>query len=211
MGNDSIPFPKEVEHLGVPVIAAQWPAMMKDDGLRGLGAPVLVENRHAVIRGNRAHLVLLGSPLLPSTIFHPVSSGVIVPLRSRARSRGTRGRAFFGRSCETASADGSAKPVSGGGEEHARAAGLAPDPLVAGTGLSPVVVARIQLLVVDPELAVQQIQLFDPGMGVRRIGGPRREAYEHADAVFVGIRREQLEGEAGRGFFPLRFSPWQGH
>src|SRR5512145_2312139 len=56
MSNDSIPLPEEVEQLGVRVIGAQWPAMMEGDGLRVLGAPVLVEYRHPILRGNRAHL-----------------------------------------------------------------------------------------------------------------------------------------------------------
>ena len=34
MSNDAIPFPDEVEHLCVPVVGAQRPAMMEDDGLR---------------------------------------------------------------------------------------------------------------------------------------------------------------------------------
>src|SRR5262245_15354483 len=59
MRNDSIPLPEEVEHLGVPVIGAQRPAMVEDDGLRVLGAPVLVENRDPILRGDRAHLCLL--------------------------------------------------------------------------------------------------------------------------------------------------------
>ena len=42
MGNDAIPLLHEVEHLGVPVVGAQRPAMMEDEGLRVLGAPVLV-------------------------------------------------------------------------------------------------------------------------------------------------------------------------
>src|SRR4029450_2629498 len=61
MSNDSIPLPEEVEHLGVPVIGAQWPAMMEDDGWRVLGAPVLVEDRYPILRGNRAHSNLLSS------------------------------------------------------------------------------------------------------------------------------------------------------
>src|SRR5262249_58454457 len=61
MSDDSIPLPEEVEHLSVPVIGAQWPAMMEDEGLRVLGAPVFVEDCHAVLRGNRAHLNLLSS------------------------------------------------------------------------------------------------------------------------------------------------------
>src|SRR4029450_2977387 len=67
----------------------------------------------------------------------------------------------------------SVKDVSGRGEENARTAGLAPDTLIDGVGLPPVVVPRIELLVVDHQLAVQQIQLFDTGMTMRRIVGPR--------------------------------------
>src|SRR5262245_44719477 len=55
MSHDSIPLPEEVEHLGVPVVRAQWPAMMEDEGLRVLGAPVLVNDRHPILRGDRAH------------------------------------------------------------------------------------------------------------------------------------------------------------
>src|SRR5262245_22399032 len=59
VSDDSIPLFEEVEHLGVPVIGAQWPAMMEHDGLRPLGAPVLVEDRDSVLRGDRVHRVLL--------------------------------------------------------------------------------------------------------------------------------------------------------
>src|SRR5207302_11448595 len=56
MSNDAIPPLHEVEHLGVPVVGAQWPAMMEDDGLRVLGAPVLVVDRRAVLHRNHVHL-----------------------------------------------------------------------------------------------------------------------------------------------------------
>src|SRR5262245_47383376 len=59
VSDDSIPLPEEVEHLGVPVIGAQWPAVMEHDGLRLLGAPVLVEDRDSVLRGDGVHRVLL--------------------------------------------------------------------------------------------------------------------------------------------------------
>src|SRR5262245_38554677 len=59
MSDDSISLPEQVEHLGVPVVGAQWPTMMEDDGLRVLWTPVLVENFHSVLGGNRAHLTLL--------------------------------------------------------------------------------------------------------------------------------------------------------
>src|SRR5688572_31775792 len=56
MGDDAIPPFHEVEHLEVPVVGAQWPAMMEDDGLRVFGAPVLVIDRRAVLECNHVHL-----------------------------------------------------------------------------------------------------------------------------------------------------------
>src|SRR4029453_2318445 len=99
----------------------------------------------------------------------------------------------------------SAKDVSARGEEDARTAGLAPHTLIDGAGLPPVVVPGIELLVVDHQLAVQQIQLFDAGMTMGRILGSRRELHEHADAAFLGIRGEELAGDARRHVFPFRF------
>src|SRR5678815_2868297 len=94
MGDDSISLPDEVEHLGVPVIGAQWPAMMEDDGLRVLGSPVLVEDRHPVLRGHRAHSCLLklwyvlrsATPDPPSQTHVTVSADVLAGdlLASRA-------------------------------------------------------------------------------------------------------------------------------
>ena len=55
VGDDAIPLVQEEEHLGIPIVAAQWPAMMEHDGLRALRTPVLVENRRPVVRGNRRH------------------------------------------------------------------------------------------------------------------------------------------------------------
>ena len=42
-------------------------------------------------------------------------------------------------------------------------------------------------------------------MAMRRIRSPRGESYQHADAVFLGVRREQFAGDASRYFLPLRF------
>jgi hypothetical protein len=108
----------------------------------------------------------------------------------------------------TKTAQKSAQDVSGRGEENAGAAGLAPDTLIGGTGLRPVIVPGIELLVINHQLAVKEIQLFDSGVAVRRIRGSRREPYEQADAVFLCIRREQFVGEAGRRFFPVRLGSW---
>jgi hypothetical protein len=70
------------------------------------------------------------------------------------------------------------KHVSGGGEENARAPGLAPDTLIGAASLRPVVVTWIELLLVDPQFSVQEIQLLDSPMAVRRIVGSRRETHE---------------------------------
>ena len=35
VGNDAIPLSQEVEHLGIPVVTAQWPAMMEHDAMIG--------------------------------------------------------------------------------------------------------------------------------------------------------------------------------
>src|SRR5262245_62944198 len=55
VGDDAITFADEVEHLGVPVIGTERPAMMKDDWLRLPGPPVLEVNLGPVIGGDRAH------------------------------------------------------------------------------------------------------------------------------------------------------------
>jgi hypothetical protein len=41
--------------------------------------------------------------------------------------------------------------------------------LVGRSGLRAVVIAGIELSVVDPQLAAQQIELLDTGMSVRRV------------------------------------------
>src|SRR5262245_34495402 len=53
MGDDTIALRDEGEHLRIPVVAAQGPAVMKDDRLTG--APVLVEDLNALLGGDRAH------------------------------------------------------------------------------------------------------------------------------------------------------------
>src|SRR6266404_9207461 len=96
--------------------------------------------------------------------------------------------------------------VFGRREENAGAAGLSPDTVINAVGLGPFVVARVQLLVADHQLSVKQMQFFDSGVAVTRIVGSRREPYQHADAVFLHIGREQFAGDARRHFFPFRFS-----
>src|SRR5262245_12199814 len=55
MGDDAIALSQEVEHLGVPVVGAQRPAMVEDDGLGVLRVPVLVEDFGAVPSRDRVH------------------------------------------------------------------------------------------------------------------------------------------------------------
>ena len=62
VGDDAIAVLEEEQHLRVPVIGRQRPAMAEDDGLTF--APVLVENLNAVFGWNRAHMTTsLGSGL----------------------------------------------------------------------------------------------------------------------------------------------------
>src|ERR1700716_4558407 len=56
VGNDAITVLEEEQHLPVPVIGTQRPPMMKDDRLRVLRSPILVENLSAVFRGDRVHV-----------------------------------------------------------------------------------------------------------------------------------------------------------
>src|SRR5215471_4266694 len=94
--------------------------------------------------------------------------------------------------------------VSDRGEENAGAAGLTPDTMIDGSCLSPDIVAGIKLLLIDHQFAVEQVHLFNSCMAMRRIVGARREPYQHTHPSFLGIRREQFDGNAGRCLFPFR-------
>src|SRR5205814_10531435 len=84
---------------------------------------------------------------------------------------------------------------------------LAPDALVARSRRTVIVVAREELLLVDPQFAVEKMQLFDTGMGMRRVAGTRREAHQHADPVPFRVGRQQLAFDPGRDLFPFRLGP----
>src|ERR1700752_3448785 len=100
-----------------------------------------------------------------------------------------------------------AKDVLGAGDEQTGAARLAPDALVARSRRTVIVVAREQLALVDPQLAVEEMQLFGARMTMRGVGGAGREAYQHADPVPLRVGREQLAFDAGRDLFPFRLGP----
>src|SRR5262245_37377983 len=53
--DDAIALPNEIEHLSVPVIGTQRPAMMEGDWLRVPGAPILEVNLDPVFGGDGVH------------------------------------------------------------------------------------------------------------------------------------------------------------
>src|SRR5688572_29206330 len=101
----------------------------------------------------------------------------------------------------------SAKDIFGAGDENAGAAGLAPDALVARARRAVIVIAGEELARVDPEFAVEKMQLFHAGMGVRRIARAGRQPYQHADPVSYMVGGEQLAFDAGRDLLPVRLGP----
>jgi hypothetical protein len=87
------------------------------------------------------------------------------------------------------------------------AAGLTPDALVARSRRTVVVFAREELARVDPQLTVEEMQLFDTRMGVRRVTRAWREAYQHADPEPFRVGREKLAFDPGGDLFPFRLGP----
>src|SRR5262245_59926529 len=55
MGDDAVALPEEEEHLGVPVVAAQRPAVVEHDRLRVPRTPVLVVDLRPVFGGDWRH------------------------------------------------------------------------------------------------------------------------------------------------------------
>src|SRR5262245_47912319 len=77
--------------------------------------------------------------------------------------------------------------------------------MVDTVGLSANEVAGLKLLVVDHQLAIQQMQLFEAGVAVRRIVGTWCEAYEHGYAIRFLVDGEQFARDAFCYLFPLWF------
>src|SRR5262249_59776966 len=55
VGDDAVALPEEEEHLSVPVVGTQRPAMMEYDWLCVLWSPVLVVDLDAVFGAHEAH------------------------------------------------------------------------------------------------------------------------------------------------------------
>jgi hypothetical protein len=51
----------------------------------------------------------------------------------------------------------------------------------------------MKCLVVDQQLAVEQVQFLDAGMAMRWIVDTRRQAHQHADTVSLCVGGEQLD------------------
>src|SRR2546421_9918191 len=98
----------------------------------------------------------------------------------------------------------SAQNVFGAGDEKTGAARLAPDALVARSRRTVVVVARKELALVDPQLTVEEMQLFHARMRMGGVARAGREAHQHADPVPLRVGREQLAFNPGRDLFPFR-------
>src|ERR1041384_3434418 len=101
----------------------------------------------------------------------------------------------------------SAKGILGAGDQHAGAAGLAPDALVAHARRTIVVVAREEFALVDPQFSVEEMQLFDARMCMCWVTRARRETYQHTDPLPFCIGREQLAFDSRRDLFPFRLGP----
>ncbi|MNF07008.1 hypothetical protein D3C80_2070830 [compost metagenome] len=56
MGNDPVTVGEEEQHLRVPIVRRQGPAVMEDDRLGILRAPVLVKDFSAVFSCYEAHV-----------------------------------------------------------------------------------------------------------------------------------------------------------
>src|SRR5260370_17033875 len=77
VGYDAIAVVEEEQHLRVPIIGRQRPAVAEHDGLTP--APVLVEDLHAVFGGDRGHRTRSlgtsggGRPRLASAVTRPAA------------------------------------------------------------------------------------------------------------------------------------------
>src|SRR5438132_6943689 len=89
MGYDAIAVLEEEQHLRVPVIGRQRPAVAEHDGLTF--APILVEDLNAVFRGDRAH-VARPSAKIPSA----TRGGIAAARRRRSKSEIAQPRVIVG-------------------------------------------------------------------------------------------------------------------
>ncbi|MNH25494.1 hypothetical protein D3C79_854910 [compost metagenome] len=56
VGDDTVALGQEKQHLRVPVVGAQWPAMVKEDHLGAARAPVFVEDFNTIFGCDECHV-----------------------------------------------------------------------------------------------------------------------------------------------------------
>jgi hypothetical protein len=81
--------------------------------------------------------------------------------------------------------------------------------MVFRSGRTVIVVTGHELAFVDPQLAIEKMQLFYAGMSMRWVTRAGRQPYQHADPVPLRVGREQLAFDPWRDLFPFRFGPLQ--
>jgi hypothetical protein len=69
---------------------------------------------------------------------------------------------------------------------------LTPDAVIDAAGLGPDEIAGLKLLVVDHQLAVKQMQLFNTCMAMGRVVRSWRKPHEHRNAARLPIDRKQF-------------------
>jgi len=98
---------------------------------------------------------------------------------------------------------GLSQDIPGACDEKASATGIALDAGVAGTSRI-VIISWNKLTFVNPQFAIEQVQLFNIGVGVRGITGAGGKAYQHADATSFRVSCQQLAFDTGRNLLPFR-------
>lgn len=58
VGDDTVTLPDKEEHLIVPIVGAEWPAVMEDNWLRRFRTPVFVEELNSVLSVDRDHRIV---------------------------------------------------------------------------------------------------------------------------------------------------------
>ena len=76
VSDDTIAVAEQVENLGIPLIGAQWPAVVKDDRLSALGTPVLVENLKAIFGCDARHGIVLWAKCAEVRVVAPTGSSL---------------------------------------------------------------------------------------------------------------------------------------
>jgi hypothetical protein len=75
--------------------------------------------------------------------------------------------------------------------------------MVHAAGFGTDEIAGVKLLIVNHQLAVEQVQLFDTSMNMWRIIGSWLKPHEHRDETRLRIDREHFAEYAIRYFLPL--------